>query len=111
MVDFITPVAGVNATVPAATAPVATRSAAVAQTGGAAGFGPAATLGAEARPDGPQVVRKEGPAPLRLSIDRADDGVFVYTLKDPQTGALVAVIPRAEFADTQGAGRTVDRKV
>ncbi len=111
MVESLNPSAAPS-TVPAAPAPV--RPSRAAEVEGAAAFGPAATVGpdrsaAHASPAAAPV--KETPPPLRLSVGRADNGVFVYTLKNPDTGAVVAVIPRAELAQAQGVGGTVDRKV
>ncbi len=42
------------------------------------------------------------PEPIALDVARGDDGVFVYTLTDPSTGRLVAVIPDTKAARTAG---------
>lgn len=47
-------------------------------------------------------------SPLSLEVAKADDGVFVYTLSDPNTGAVLAVIPR-HSVEEQG-GRTLDTR-
>lgn len=49
--------------------------------------------------------------PIALDVQRGEDGVFVYTLSDPNTGALLAVIPQGTEARTAGnyaAGGWVD---
>ena len=43
--------------------------------------------------------KTNAPDPLELSVERGQDGIYVYSLKDPSTGRLVAVIPR-EHADS-----------
>ena len=51
------------------------------------------------------------PDPIALDVRRGEDGVFVYTLSDPNTGALLAVIPRGTEERTAGnyaAGGWVD---
>lgn len=42
------------------------------------------------------------PEPIALDVARGEDGVFVYTLTDPSTGRLVAVIPDTREARTAG---------
>ena len=42
------------------------------------------------------------PEPIALDVQRGEDGVFVYTLSDPSTGRLVAVIPDTAQARTAG---------
>ena len=41
-----------------------------------------------------------------MDVAEGRDGVFVYTLKDPGTGAVLAVIPRRQVQ-----GLKVDRRV
>ncbi len=42
--------------------------------------------------------------PLALDVAKGDDGVFVYTLRDPDSGAVLAVIPWSKAkSEAQGA--------
>ena len=41
--------------------------------------------------------------PLELTIARRDDGICVYSLKDPSTGRTVAVIPAEHARSTTTA--------
>ena len=77
----------------------------------AASFGPSAevTLSPEALAPQEERQPEPPPQPLALSVDRADNGVFVYTLREPSTGAVIAVIPRAQVQGGQNG--QVDQKV
>ena len=50
------------------------------------------------------------PEPLALDVAQGADGVFVYTLSDPGTGTVVAVIPREQVRQGRD-GRNVDQRV
>ena len=50
------------------------------------------------------------PKPLSLDVAQGAGGVFVYTLSDPATGAVVAVIPREDVRIDRN-GRNLDRRV
>ena len=52
--------------------------------------------------DAPDPVAANRPEPIALDVQRGEDGVFVYTLSDPSTGRLVAVIPDTASARTAG---------
>ena len=75
----------------------------IAPTASVASTPPAASPEAFVRPasEAPPVeVRR--PEPIALDVARGEDGVFVYTLTDPSTGRLVAVIPDNREARTAG---------
>lgn len=74
---------------------------------------PAPSVGYEAKSAGapapkptsapaPDPVAQHRPEPIALDVARGEDGVFVYTLSDPSTGRLVAVIPDTQSARTAG---------
>lgn len=44
------------------------------------------------------------PDPLELSIEKGANGIFVYSLKDPSTGRLIAVIPTDHASGAAGPG-------
>ena len=48
--------------------------------------------------------------PLSLDVEQGADGVFVYTLSDPGTGTILAVIPREHVRQGRD-GRNLDRRV
>ena len=76
------------------------------------GFSPAASVSLSPGASQPPAPVQAGAAPaqpLALSVDRADNGVFVYTLREPNTGAVIAVIPR-EQVQANRSGR-LDQKV
>ncbi len=50
------------------------------------------------------------PKPLTVDIDREGSGVFVYTLRDPSTDTVIAVIPRADVRPDRD-GRHLDQRV
>ena len=50
------------------------------------------------------------PKPLSIEVARGADGVFVYTLTDPGTGTVLAVIPR-EDVQLRRDGRNLDQRV
>lgn len=66
--------------------------------------------------DGAPKARAEPEPNLRLSIDKAEDGLFyVYTIKDRETGRIISQTPRDELArvkDQPGyvAGTVVNTK-
>ncbi len=67
------------------------------------------------RRDPPEArAREPGPHkadPIALDVRRGEDGVFVYTLTDPATGRLVAVIPEGteeRVAGNYASGGWVD---
>ena len=57
-------------------------------------------------PPAPKPVRP----PLDVEVAKADDGVFVYTLRDPATDTVLAVIPR-EAVRLDRDGRNLDQRV
>ena len=67
----------------------------------------------------PAVPAKSAPAPqpaslehkqLAMDVQKGDDGVFVYTLSDPETHAVIVVIPRKDVDGSQ-EGQAIDRRV
>lgn len=48
--------------------------------------------------------------PLEVDVARGDDGVFVYTLRDPATDTVLVVIPR-EDVRLDRDGRHLDQRV
>ena len=64
----------------------------------------------QAAPAGPASGSASPPDPLSLDVAKAEDGVFVYTLSDPGTGLVLAVIPRQDVQSGRD-GRNLDRHV
>ena len=77
---------------------------------------PAASVEVVAAPVGPA---KSSPEPnsaslehkqLAMDVKKGNDGVFVYTLSDPETHAVIVVIPRKDVDGSQ-EGQAVDKRV
>ena len=70
---------------------------------------PSAASAATAAPaTAPDAAAKAKPQPLAVDVMRSDGGVFVYTLRDPATDVVLAVIPRDAVRPGRD-GRNVDQ--